>query len=69
MASKDNCWKADLPAISATLVSLAKQAGDMITSAKPISADTGTKKVGWHHISTCNTVLCRSLLTRAQELR
>jgi hypothetical protein len=46
MASKDKCWKADLPAISATLVSLAKQAGDMITSAKPISSDSGTKKVG-----------------------
>jgi hypothetical protein len=46
MAPKDKCWKADLPSISATLVSLAKQAGDMITSAKPISSDTGTKKVG-----------------------
>ena len=42
---KDKCWKADLTVISHTLVSLAKQAGDMITSAEPISSDTGTKLV------------------------
>ena len=43
---RDKPWKAnDLPSISATLISLAKQAGDMITSARPVSsAATGTKK-------------------------
>jgi hypothetical protein len=45
MMPKDKCWKADLTLISQTLVSLAKQAGDMITSAKPISSGTGTKLV------------------------
>jgi hypothetical protein len=42
---KDKCWKGDLTAISTTLISLAKQAGDMITSARPISSGPGTKLV------------------------
>jgi myo-inositol-1(or 4)-monophosphatase len=43
MANKDKCWKADLPTIASSLIALAKQAGDMITSAKPVSSDSGTK--------------------------
>lgn len=44
MASSDKCWKADLPSIQTTMISLARQAGEMITAAKPLTSSTDTKK-------------------------
>src|SRR2546421_6432049 len=41
--NKDKCWKVDLPTIASSLITLAKQAGDMIMSAKPLSSESGTK--------------------------
>lgn len=38
------CWQVDLHNVHDALVELAKQAGEMITSAKPSSTDSGTKK-------------------------
>ncbi|RMZ85824.1 hypothetical protein DV737_g524, partial [Chaetothyriales sp. CBS 132003] len=43
--SKRSCWEVDLHTIQLTLIDLAKRAGEMIVSAKPVSATgSGTKK-------------------------
>ncbi|RMZ87427.1 hypothetical protein DV736_g5355, partial [Chaetothyriales sp. CBS 134916] len=43
--SAKSCWEVDLHTIQSTLIDLAKRAGEMIISAKPVSATaSGTKK-------------------------
>ena len=43
--TKKSSWQVDLHSIQADMITLAKRAGDMITSAKPVSAtSSGTKK-------------------------
>ena len=43
MAGKDKCWKIDLEEIQQVLIEVAKRAGEMITSAKPVIQGSGTK--------------------------
>jgi hypothetical protein len=40
----DQCWKVDLQEIHDVLINVAKEAGTMITDAKPDAAGVGCKK-------------------------
>ena len=44
MSDKSSCWKLDYDEIRKTLVNVAKDAGQMITSARPSTTALGTKK-------------------------
>jgi hypothetical protein len=40
----DKCWKMDLEEIHNVLITVAKEAGAMITGAKPVAEGVGSKK-------------------------